>query len=93
MIWASSRENLPSVFSTRSCSNQPAQLQRLARNLKVRFVASLDAILSNKRITKALIRLRGCAVWSAPLLFAKHRRQGFSRRGQFIRQISSIFYL
>ena len=27
-------------------------------------------ILSNKRITKVLIRLRGCAGWSAPLLFA-----------------------
>ena len=31
--------------------------------------------LSNKRITKALIRLRGCAGWSAPLLFANPRRQ------------------
>ena len=27
-------------------------------------------ILSNKRITKVLIRLRGCTGWSAPLLFA-----------------------
>ena len=27
-------------------------------------------ILSNKRITKALIRLRVCAGWSAPVLFA-----------------------
>ena len=26
--------------------------------------------LSNKRITKTLIRLRGCEGWSAPLLFA-----------------------
>ena len=33
-------------------------------------VASLDMILSNKRITKALIRLRGCAGWSVPLFFA-----------------------
>ena len=33
------------------------------------LVASLDMILSNKRIAKALIRLRGCAGWSAPLLF------------------------
>ena len=37
--------------------------------------------LSKKRITKALIRLRGCACWSAPVLFAKPRRQGFSHRG------------
>ena len=41
---------------------------------------SLD-ILCNKRITKALIRLRGCAGWSAHLLFANPRRQVFSRRG------------
>ena len=49
-------------------------------------VASLDMILSIKRITKALIRLRGCAGWSAPVLFANHRRQVFSRRGPYLRQ-------
>ena len=42
---------------------------------------SLYMILYNKRITKALIRLRGCAGWSAPLLFADYQRQIFSRRG------------
>ena len=35
-------------------------------------------ILSNKWTTKALIRLRECAGWSAPL-FASHWRQIFSR--------------
>ena len=38
-------------------------------------------VLSKKRIAKALISLRGCAGWSAPLLFANPRRQVFSRRG------------
>ena len=38
-------------------------------------------ILTKKRITKALIRLRGCPGWSAPVLFANPRRQVFSRRG------------
>ena len=33
------------------------------------------------RIKKALIRLRGCTGWSVPVLFAKTRRQVFSRRG------------
>ena len=33
-----------------------------------------------KQITKALIRLRGCAGWLAHVLFANPRRQGFSRR-------------
>ena len=32
-------------------------------------IASLDMILSKKRITKVLISLCGCAGWSAPLLF------------------------
>ena len=44
-------------------------------------MASFDMILSNKQITKPLISLRGCAGWSAPLLFANPRRQVFSRRG------------
>ena len=38
-------------------------------------------LLSKKRTTKALIRLRGGAGWSAPVLFANPRRQVFSRRG------------
>ena len=37
-------------------------------------------ILFKKGITKALIRLREYACWSAPLLFANPRRQVFSRR-------------
>ena len=40
-------------------------------------------ILFKKRITKAMIRLRGCAGWSAPVLFANPRRQVFSRRGPY----------
>ena len=40
-------------------------------------------ILSKKRITKALIRLHGCAGWSAPVLFANPRRQVFSHRGPY----------
>ena len=33
------------------------------------LVASLDMILSNKPIIKALISLHGCAGWSGPVLF------------------------
>ena len=42
---------------------------------------------SKKRITKALIRLRGCAGWSATVLFANLRRQVFSRRGPFLKTL------
>ena len=38
-------------------------------------------LLSNKRISKALIRLRGCAAWSASVLFATPRSQAFSHQG------------
>ena len=52
-----------------------------SKKTEISLVASLDVILFEKRITKALIRLRGCAGWSALLLFANPRRQVFSRRG------------
>ena len=51
--------------------------------IEISPIASLHMILFIKRITKALIRLRGCAGWSAPVLFANPRRQVFSRRGPF----------
>ena len=54
-----------------------------SKNIEISLEASLDMILSTKRITKALIRLRGCAGWSAPVLFATPRRPGFSRRGPY----------
>ena len=38
--------------------------------IEISFVASLDMMLANKRITKALIRLCKGAGWSATLLFA-----------------------
>ena len=42
----------------------------VARKLKFLLIASLEIIISNKGITKVLIRLCRCAGWSAPLLFA-----------------------
>ena len=38
--------------------------------IEISPVASLDMIPSKTRITKALISLRRCTGWSAPLLFA-----------------------
>ena len=40
--------------------------------------------LSTEGITKTLIRLHGCAGWSASLLFAYSIRQVFSWRGSFL---------
>ena len=41
-------------------------------------------ILSNKRITKALISLCKCAGWCGPLLFANSWRQVLWRRGPYV---------
>ena len=38
----------------------------------------------------ALIRLRGCAGWSAPVLLANLRRQNFSRRGPYVKYHTNI---
>ena len=49
-------------------------------------------VLSKKRVTKALTRLRRCAGWSAPVLFAKTHRQVFSHRGPFYNLNQYSFY-
>ena len=74
-IWASARQNLSSGCPTKRDSNHTHQLQRPARKFLKILAASLDMILSNKGITKMLIRLRGCAGWSAFFVVSKHRRQ------------------
>ena len=43
-------------------------------------------ILFIKGTTKALIILRVCAGWSAPVLFTNTRRQVFSRQGPYFNQ-------
>ena len=51
--------------------------------IEILFVARLYMVLSKKRITKALIRLCGCAGWSALLLLANLRRQVFRDEAHF----------
>ena len=67
------------LVATKHDSNP--QLKRLARKFKFCWKQSLNMILSKMRITRALIRLRGCAGWSAPLLFANPEDRFFSCRG------------
>ena len=58
-------------FSTRPDTNRHAQPQKLT-------IASRDIILSKQRTTKALIRLCGCAGWSAPLTKVLIRLWGYA---------------
>ena len=53
-------------------------------SLEIWTIVSRDIILSKQRTTKALIRLRGCAGSSAPLLFAYGIRHIFSWPGSFV---------
>ena len=48
-----------------------------SKKIEFLLAASLDIELSKKRITKALISLRGCSGWSASLLFANTPKTGF----------------
>ena len=61
---ASSQENLSSGFATRVDTNRPGQPQKLGSDIETRGIILLSST------TKIFIRLRGCAGWSAPLLFA-----------------------
>ena len=54
-----------------------------SEKIEISPVASLHMVLSEKRITKALIRLRGCAGCSAPVLFTNTRRQVLLRQGPY----------
>ena len=53
------------------------------KNNEISLVASFEMILSDKRLTEALIRLCGCTSWTAPLLFRNQRRKVFSRRDPY----------
>ena len=62
---------MPFAKKHRSSMNQPAQLRRQARVLKILHVASLITcvILSRDQITKGLIRVRVCTGLSALSLY------------------------
>ena len=47
-------------------------------SLAISYIATTGTILSKQQTIKVLIRLRGCAGWSAPLLFTYGIRQVFS---------------
>ena len=88
IIWASLWEKLfwgvgGEGVSTKSVSNQSPQLKRLAWKLKFHLQQVYIWYFPKSKKKKALIRLRGCAGWSAPLLFTNPPRQGFSRRGPY----------
>ena len=67
---ASSWENVSSGVSDQARHKPACAATETSWSLEISAIESRDIILSKQRITKALIRLRECAGWSAPLLFA-----------------------
>ena len=63
-----------------ACSATEASMR-----LEILVTETRDITLSRQRTTKVLIRLRGCAGWSAPLLFAYDIRHVFSWPGSTAR--------
>ena len=66
----------------KECFKPVSSAKETSLKIEISPAASLHMILSKKQ-KKALIRLRRCAGWSAPVLFTNPRRQGFSRRGPY----------
>ena len=87
------RQTLSLECSTKPSSNQSPQLQRLAREL-ISLIIIQNIILYHMRITKELIRLRGCAALSALLLFAnppKTLKTYFGNQDSGTIKLSDIF--
>ena len=53
-------------------------------SLEISAIDSRDTVLSKQRTTNVLIRLSGCASWSAPLLFTYDIRHIFSWLGSYL---------
>ena len=64
--------------------------KKASYSLEIVHVASIGIILSRQQTTKALIRLRCCADWSAPLLFAFGKNR-FSHDVTHIKVCSLVF--
>ena len=90
-IWASSWENVSSGVCDQVRLKPACSDTEESYSLESLDLESTHTILSRQRTTKELIRLRGCASWSAPLLFAYGIRHIFSWPGSFISGRSGLF--
>ena len=82
-IWASLWENMSSEVSNQVRLKLACSATEASMRIEILVTETRDITRSWQRTTKALIRLRGCAGWSAPLLFAYDIRHVFSWPGSF----------
>ena len=79
------RENVSSGVPDQARHKRACAAPEASSSLEIMAIESRDITLSKQRTTKALIRLRACASWSAPLMFAYDIRHIFSRTGSYKR--------
>ena len=87
-IWASSWENVSLGVSGQVRLKLACSATEDSIRLESLVTETRGITLSRQRITKVLIRLRGCAGWSAPLLFAYDVRHVFSWLGSYLVYLS-----
>ena len=90
-IWATTRQNVSSGVSDQARHKPACAATEASYSLEFSAIESRDIILSKQRTTEALIRLRGCAGWSAPLLFSYDIRHIFSWPGSYLFHCHSVF--
>ena len=83
-IWALPWENVSSGGSDEVRLKLACSATEASMRLEILVTETRDITLSRQRTTKALISLRGCAGWSALLLFAYDLRHLFSWPGSYI---------
>ena len=82
--WATTRQNVSSGVSDQARHKSACAATEASKSLEISAIESRDIILSKQRTTKVLIRLRRCAGWSAPLVFAYDIRHIFSWPGSIV---------
>ena len=95
-IWATTRQNVSSGVSDQARHKQACAATEASYSLEISAIEYRDIILSKQRTTKALISLRACAGWSAPLLFAydiKHNPLMTRLINLYVRKFLGVFIL
>ena len=86
--WATPFENLSFEVCDHVRLKPACSATEASWSLEIFGLASIDIILFRQRTTKVLIRLRRCAGWSAPLLFA----YGINRFSHDVAEMSSLSF-
>ena len=81
-IWASSREHQSSEFYDQARHKPTCSAAEISQRLEISDIRTREIILWRQRTTKVLIRLRGCAGWSASFVRIC-LKQVFSWRGSY----------